>query len=80
MTSNVIGSGDDVIRYNGSAATLTSTHDGSSNFIIWGYESDGRIAGLIVNEIGAYSGTDLIEPGTAILDIVADGSWTLNAP
>ncbi|MFB3107248.1 MAG: S-layer homology domain-containing protein, partial [Pseudomonadales bacterium] len=80
MTSSLTGSGDDIVRYEGSASTLTSTHDGTSNFIIWGYESDGKIAGLIVNEIGSYSGTDLIDFGTAIFDITADGNWTLKAP
>ena len=80
MTSSLTGSGDDIVRYEGSASTLTSTHDGASNFIIWGYESDGEIAGLIVNEIGSYSGTDLIDSGTVIFDIAADGNWILNAP
>jgi hypothetical protein len=80
LSSSLAGSGDDILRYTGSASTLTSTHDGTSNFIIVGYESDGRYAGLIVNEIGPYSGTDLIDSGTAILDITADGNWTLNAP
>ena len=74
------GSGDDVVLYRGSSATLTSTHNGSSNFIIVGYRSDGRYNGLIVNEIGSYSGTDLIDNGTSVLDISADGNWTLNAP
>ena len=80
MTSSLTGSGDDIVRYEGSASTLTSTHDGTSNFIIWVYESDGKIAGLIVNEIGSYSGTDLIDSATAIFDIAADGNWTLKAP
>jgi len=80
MTSSLSGSGDDIVRYDGSASTLTSIHNGTSNFIIWAYESNGSIAGLIVNEIGAYSGTDLIPSGTAILDISADGNWTLAAP
>ncbi len=56
MTSSLSGSGDDIVRYDGSASTLTSIHHGTSNFIIWGYQSNGSIAGLIVNEIGAYSG------------------------
>ena len=80
VTSSLTGSGDDIVRYEGSASTLTSTQGGTSNFIIWGYESDGKIAGLIVNEIGFYSGTDLIDSGTAIFDIAADGNWTLKAP
>lgn len=80
LTTSLNGSGDDIVRYESSASTLTSTHDGSSNFIIVGYESDGEYNGLIVNDIGSYSGTDLIEPGTEILDIQADGNWTLTAP
>lgn len=80
LTTSLNGSGDDIVRYEGSAPTLTSTHDGSSNFIIVGYQSDGRYNGLIVNEIGNYSGTDTIDAGTEILDIQADGNWTLNAP
>jgi hypothetical protein len=74
------GTGDNILLYKGSAATITSTHDGSSNFVIWGYRSDGRINELIVNEIGSYSGTDLAGSGTSILDIQADGNWTLKAP
>jgi len=74
------GTGDNILLYKGSAATITSTHDGSSNFIIWGYRSDGRLNELIVNEIGSYSGTDLAGSGTSILDIQADGNWTLKAP
>jgi hypothetical protein len=74
------GTGDEILLYRGTAATLTSTHNGSSNFIIRGYESNGRYNTLIVNEIGSYSGTDLIGSGTRILDISADGNWTLNAP
>lgn len=80
MTSSLTGSGDSIVRYQGSASTLSSTHDGASNFIIVGYLSDGEYNDLIVNEIGPYTGTDLIPSGTAILDIAADGNWTLTAP
>jgi hypothetical protein len=80
MTTSLNGSGDEIVRFQGGAPTLTSTHDGTSNFVIWGYESDGSIAGLIVNEIGAYSATDLIPSGTRIFEITADGNWTLNTP
>ena len=78
--TSISGTGDNILLYKGSAATITSTHDGSSNFIIWGYRSDGRLNELIVNEIGSYSGTDLVGSGTSIIDIHADGSWTLKAP
>jgi hypothetical protein len=80
MTSSLNGTGDDIVTYDGSAPTLTSTHNGTSNYIVWGYESNGSIAGLIVNEIGAYSGTDVIPAGTRIFDVSADGNWTFAAP
>lgn len=80
FSPSLSGSGDDVVVYRGSASTLTSTHNGSSNFIIVGYEGDGEYNGLIVNEIGSYSGTDLIDLGSVIFDIQADGDWTLHAP
>ncbi|MPZ52241.1 MAG: hypothetical protein GEU79_05830 [Acidimicrobiia bacterium] len=74
------GSRDDVVFYTGSSPTLTSTHDGESNFIIVGYFGTGEYNDLIVNEIGAYSGTDVIESEIEILDIQADGNWTLETP
>lgn len=80
LVSSLSGSGDDVLRYDGSASTLTSSHDGSSNFIILGHEANGRYNDLIVNEIGSYSGTDLMASGSAILEITADGNWTLQLP
>lgn len=80
LTTSLNGSGDDVVRYSGGVNTLTSSHNGSSNFILVGYKTTGEYAGLIVNEIGAYSGTDVIPSGTAIVDIVADGNWSLDVP
>ncbi len=80
LSTSLNGSGDEVVRYEGSASTLTSTHDGSSNFIILGFKADGEYNELIVNEIGTYSGTDTIDSETDILDIQADGNWTLDAP
>jgi hypothetical protein len=77
--TSLSGSGDTILLYRGSS-TLTSTHNGSSNFIIWGYRSNGELHDLIVNEIGSYSGTDLVASGTSILDIQADGAWTLKSP
>ena len=54
------------------------THDGSSNFVIRLYSSDGR--DLLVNEIGAYDGKKMlsIPSGSYVFfEITADGNWTI---
>jgi hypothetical protein len=81
MSGSLTGHGDEVVRYvAGTPNSMHSTHDGSSNFAIVGHESDGSYGDLIVNEIGPYNGTDVIESGVAILEIEADGNWTLDTP
>ncbi len=55
-------------------STLKATHSGSGNFVIRAF---GDRADLLVNEIGKYSGEVLIDDSTALLEIIADGSWTL---
>ncbi|MGH8951437.1 MAG: hypothetical protein ACRDX9_08420 [Acidimicrobiia bacterium] len=75
------GSRDDLVRLVGpTPTTLTSTHDGASNFAIIAFEPSGAYGDLLVNEIGAYSGTDPVPRGTKFLDILADGNWTLSVP
>ena len=76
MTGSLNGQGDEVVRYQ-AGTSMHSTHNGSSNFIIWSLESSGALGDLIVNEIGPYDATDLVPAGTAFLDIRADGNWTL---
>lgn len=54
--------------------TVTSSHDGKSNFIIWANESM-----LLANEIGQYSGSNIqkvSESGLYMMNINADGNWT----
>lgn len=54
------------------------THDGSSNFAVWVYTTDGR--DLPVNTIGTYDGTRMISIPTgsnAFFAITADGNWTI---
>jgi hypothetical protein len=67
-------------------ATFEMTHDGHSNFAIWLYDKDGYRVDLLVNEIGAYSGSKVVgvtgsigqaSPGIHYLDITADGNWTI---
>lgn len=70
------GKGDGVFKYSGPSKTAKITHNGQENFIVNEY-SDAPISNLEINEIGHYSGTDLVDPGPAVIDIVADGTWTI---
>jgi hypothetical protein len=54
--------------------TVRITHSGESNFVVWAY---GDTSDLLVNEIGEYSGEELLSAGTVVLDIEADGDWTV---
>jgi hypothetical protein len=72
------GAGDDVVEvppeFVGDAAVLVATHSGRSNFVVRSED------GLMVNEIGAYSGMLPLGFSTGaqgMIEIQADGSWTL---
>lgn len=76
--SGLSGSGDDVIHIDPAIeglATFNITHSGTSNFAVIAYSDAG--ADLLVNEIGAYSGESAIGSGTFLLEITADGAWTI---
>jgi hypothetical protein len=66
------GTGDDVVLYYGDAGPADVSHDGSSNFTVWLY---GDSTDLVVNEIGAYTGTVRWTAGPAVAAITADGNW-----
>lgn len=65
--------------------TFTMTHDGESNFIVTLLGNDGRLAELLVNEIGSYDGKKAVgvkkdnligaRPGIHVLSVEADGNW-----
>lgn len=59
--------------------TSLITHDGSSNFAVWTFSGSGGLD-LLVNEIGNYSGEDLLPDGTVLLQITADGAWSFSPP
>lgn len=60
----------------GTNSTVTLSHDGSSNFSIWAYADGGRRQ-LLVNEIGGYHGVRWLGPGSYMLEITADGNWSI---
>jgi hypothetical protein len=70
--------GDSVVIVDGVADGLTPvtlTHDGESNFAIWAWGES--YPDLIVNDIGAYDGTTLLPDGSLVLQVDADGAWTI---
>ena len=71
------GRGDDVILLGGAATTAKITHSkGQSNFAVHAYNLETGRGGLLVNEIGGYSGTrPLAAP--ALVQVTADGNWTI---
>lgn len=74
------GTGDDVVVAGAEAPdarTVTLTHDGSANFGIWAYSD--VTTDLLVNDIGPYEGTSRWPAGeVVVLDITADGTWTIS--
>jgi hypothetical protein len=70
------GTGDAVFLYSGDASRLTASHQGSANFVVQ-EETGGFGFGLLVNEIGAYSGIVPLSAGPSVVSVTADGSWTL---
>ncbi|MGC5307668.1 hypothetical protein [Micromonospora zamorensis] len=71
------GKGDDVVVLGGDATAVKITHSrGSSNFVVHAYSLDSGEGGLLVNEIGGYSG---VRPLTApaLMQVTADGNWTI---
>ena len=58
----------------GDLVTARVTHTGSSNFAVLSY---GDSQDLLINEIGRYTGEVLIPAGTSVLEIEADGAWSI---
>jgi hypothetical protein len=60
---------------------FTMKHSGASNFAIWLMDSNGQNVDLLVNVIGDFDGAKAVgisKPGDYLLDISADGPWTID--
>jgi hypothetical protein len=78
------GEGDVVLRIDPDAldgpTTITGSHDGESNFIVWAYSGAEDIRSpLLFNEIGEFSGesTEELSADQIVLHVQADGAWTV---
>ncbi|GAA1739045.1 DUF4190 domain-containing protein [Microcella frigidaquae] len=72
--ASTTGQGDDVLVYRGDATVADISHTGSSNFAVWSF---GDRSDLLVNEIGTYSGQVRWQAGAALIQVSADGAWTI---
>jgi len=62
-------------------AVFKMIHSGSHNFIVWLLDSEGNKIEVLVNEIGPFDGSKAVkipEDGVYLLDVNADGSWTVS--
>jgi hypothetical protein len=73
--SSTTGQGSDVLLYRGETTVATISHEGDSNFSIWSY---GQGTDLLVNEIGNYTGQVRWQAGLALIEIGADGPWSIS--
>lgn len=72
------GRGDDVIVLGGDADAARITHSkGQSNFVVYAYSLETGEGGLLVNEIGGYSGTRPLQ-APALVQVTADGNWSIS--
>jgi len=84
------GQGDDVsskFMLEEGITTITMTHNGDSNYAIELLDDTGGLVELLVNEIGSFDGSVAIgviedniigaKPGIHVLNITADGNWTV---
>lgn len=79
----VTGRGDDVVAIDkpNVPAIVQLSHQGSSNFVVTSYDTNGNHLELLVNEIGSYNGIRPLDFAandlTGRLEIQADGSWVV---
>ena len=62
-------------------ATFKFSYTGESNFIVYLLDNDGNKVELVANEINSSAGskaTNITASGTYLLDVEADGPWTVD--
>lgn len=77
------GVGDDVVRIKAAKARgiVTVRHDGEGHFALWALKPNGKRDDLLVNTIGSYSGTTVLNMYSwhraGAFEISADGGWSV---
>lgn len=78
-TGTVKGVGSDVLLVRpptSAALTATLTHTGSSAFTVTDYTTAGDIT-TVLDVTGSFNGKEQLGAGTGILQVEADGSWSI---
>jgi hypothetical protein len=68
--------GDAIVAISGSATTAVFNYTGAENFIVHAVTPSQEA--LVVNEIGAFNGTEVVPTGTLLLIVKASGPWSVN--
>ncbi|GAB1821479.1 hypothetical protein [Herbidospora sp. RD11066] len=78
-SATIRGEGTQVLKLNPTRGlrTMNATHNGKSNFIVYGYQSLTDYPDLLINKIGRYKGKVLLTQGTRLVTVHADGVWVL---
>jgi hypothetical protein len=68
-----------LFKLNSGLKIFDITHAGTSNFIVYLYDEEGNLIDLLANAIGDFTGSvaESIDGGNYILNIDADGDWTI---
>ena len=80
-SSQISGNGYELIEaypFEYSSTVVKVTHSGENNFIIYEFDCNGEIVGILANEIGSYTGEKITTLGACFLEVVADGNWSIS--
>jgi len=68
-----------VFHVNGGMINFEMTHNGKQNFVIHLMNTNGTIQDYVTSKVGKYNGSQALNvpKGDYILDVYADGSWTV---
>jgi hypothetical protein len=81
QSGSLSGAGDDVILLEPATSgrkSVTIAYRGQSRFIVVSYASPG--GGTLVDAVGSYVGVSVLDEGTFVLEIRAQGEWSLSPP
>lgn len=73
------GKGDAVYLWNGKSTNWAITNQGEGHFAVINNGSGLIGYDLLVNELGAYTGTVPVKSGPAVTTISSDGTWTIKS-
>ena len=82
LTDRLEGTGPETVRWDGPRTVLAMTHRGASNFIVGTFAEHAgadTYLGTLANAIGDYDGESILPKGPCLIELEADGPWTLTA-